>query len=267
MKDVKNVVIVVLSVVCILAFFVFAGVTNAISIPEIPASFLGAAAGAAITAVVTLLLLQGQTRAEEIKERNVKVFEKKSAIFSEYIDIVWSVWEDRKVTDDEFKKLMGKYYKNLMLYMSASSAEIIGKQLQAIGPSAGNDDPSEKEQKELQTALINIINTLSDEISLGGHVDQTLFIDLGEKAKEAEARSRRSNTSFKMLGIKLNTELVLKAKPNIKCWTTDEKNQVKDENGEILSISALASRELERSANGFSEFMLNGKTLYEMRGK
>lgn len=94
-----------------------------------------------------------------------------------------------------------------------------------------------------------------------------MFIELGNEAKQAEARSRRSNTSFKMLGIKLNTELVLKAKPYIKCWTIDEKNQVKDENGVVLSISALASRELERSANGFSEFLLNGKTLYELRGK
>lgn len=267
MKDYKNILIVVVSVVCILAFFVFAGVTEAISIPEIPSSFLGAAAGAAITAVVTLLLLQGQTRAEEVKERNVKVFEKKSAIFSEYIDDVWAAWEDRKVTDKEFQKLIGNYYKKLMLYMSASSAETIGKQLQIIGPFAGNDEPSESDQKNLQTALINIINTLSDEISLGGHIEESLFIKLGKEAKDAEARSRRSNTSFKMLGIKLNTELVLKAKPNIKCWTTDEKNQVKDENGNILSISALASRELERSANGFSEFMLDGKTLYEMRGK
>jgi hypothetical protein len=267
MKDTKNVVIIFVSVVCILGFFVFAGVTEAISVPEIPASFLGAAAGAAITAVVTLLLLQGQTRAEEIKERNVKVFEKKSTIFSEYIDIVWDAWEDRKVTDKEFQELISGYYKKLMLYMSAISAKIIGEQLKNIGQFAGNDNPSEDEQKLLQTALINIINTLSNEISLGGQINEDLFIKLGKDVKEAEARSRRSNTSFKMLGIKLNTELVLKAKPNIKCWTNDEKNQVKDENGEILSISALASRELERNANGFSEFMLDGKTLYEMRGK
>ena len=267
MKGAKNVIILILAVVCIIAFFVFAGVTNAISIPEIPSSFLGAAAGAAITAVVTLLLLQGQTRAEEIKERNVKVFEKKSIIFSEYIDDVWNTWEDHKVTDKEFQKLMGNYYKKLMLYMSEKSAEKIGKQLQTIGKFAGNDEPSGDEQKKLQLALIEIINTLSDEISLGGHIDIDLFKVLGDEAKEAEIRSRRSNTSFKMLGIKINTELILKAKPNVKCWTIDEKNQVKDENGEMLSISALASRELERSANGFSEFMLNGKTLYEMRGK
>ena len=266
-NELRNIIIVVMSVICILAFFIFAGVTEAIAIPEIPASFLGAAAGAVITAVVTLLLLQGQARAEEVKERNVKVFEKKSAIFSEYIDNVWKTWEDHQITVKEFYCLVGDYYKKLMLYMNSYSAKIIGEQLKAIGKFAEKDEISNEEHKKLQSALINIINTLSDEISLGGHIDEKLFIELGNETKEAEARSRRSNTSFKLLGIKPNTELVLKTKPNIKCWTIDEKNQVKDEKGEVLSISALASRELERSANGFSEFMLNGKTLYEMRGK
>jgi len=257
----------IIAIICLISCCIIAVVFKVFSVADIPASFVGAALGAVITGVITVVLLDGQSKAEEIKERNVKVFEKKSAIFSEYIDVVWEAWEDRKVTDKEFQKLMGDYYKKLMLYMSASSAKIIGEQLRTIGPFAGNDDPSEPEQKKLQTALISIINTLSDEISLGGHIEESLFIELGKEAKEAEARSRRSNTSFKMLGIKLNTELILKAKPNVKCWTTDEKNQVKDERGEVLSISALASRELERSANGFSEFMLNGKTLYEMRGK
>jgi len=194
MKNYKNIIIIIISVSCILAFFVFAGITEAISVPQIPASFLGAAAGAAITAVVTLLLLQGQTHAEEIKERNVKVFEKKSAIFSEYIDDVWETWEDRKITYEEFKKLVGNYYKKLMLYMSASSSEIIGKQLEIIGPFAGNDEPSEIDQNNLQTALINIINTLSDEISLGGHIDKNLFMKLDKETKDAKTRSSRSKT-------------------------------------------------------------------------
>ena len=257
----------IIAIFCLIGFCAIAVIFNVFSIGDLPASFVGAALGAVITGVVTVILLDGQSKAEEIKERNVKVFEKKSAIFSEYIDIVWDTWDDRRVSDKEFQKLIGDYYKKLMLYMCASSAEIIGGQLKAIGEFAGNDDLSEKDQETLQKALINIINTLSDEISLGGHIDPNLFVELGKEVKEAEARSRRSNTSFKMLGINKNTELILKAKPNIKCWTIDEKNQVKDENGEEMSISALASRELERSANGFSEFMLNGKTLFELRGK
>jgi len=265
-KDYRNTIIVVAAVVCIIAFFVIAGVTEAISIPEIPASFLGAAAGAAITAVVTLLLLQGQTNAQEVKERNVKVFEKKSVIFSEYIDKIWEAWKDRRITVEEFNNLVDCYYKKLMLYMNASSAKIIGEQLKLIG-TLTEKDVSPDDQKKLQTALIRIINTLSDEISLGGHIDEELFKELGVESKKAEERSRSANTTFKMLGIKKGTELVLKSRPEVKCWTVDDKNQVKDENGEDLSISTLATRELGRSASGFTEFMLDGKTLYEMRRK
>jgi hypothetical protein len=90
----------------------------------------------------------------------------------------------------------------------------------------------------------------------------------GEIGEEVEMRSRRSNNSFKTLGIKPNTKLILKTDLNIICTTTDEKNIVKDKNGKELTISALASRELGRAANGFLEFMLeDGTTLDEMRGE
>jgi len=265
MKVYKNFIIIVISVICILAFFVFAGVTDAIAIPEIPASFLGAAAGAAITAVVTLLLLEGQTKSEEIKERNVKVFEKKSELFSKYIDILWQVWEDYNIEESEFRDLMKGYYRNLILYMNETSARNIGEQLKVIGEFAGSGVLNKGQRDKVQEAMIVILNTLSNEISLGGSINRKLFIELDEEAEKA--RSRSTNTSFKLLGIKEGTELILKSDSNVKCWTVDEKNKVKDQNGKELSISALATRELERSANGFAEFMLNGKTLYEMREK
>ena len=140
MKTNKSLIIAIL---CLVGFCLIAVVLNVFSLKELPSSFVGAALGAVITGVVTMILLDGQSKAEEVKERNVKVFEKKSAIFSEYIDVAWDAWEDRKVTDKEFQKLMGDYYKKLMLYMNASSAKIIGEQLKTIGPFAGNDDPSE----------------------------------------------------------------------------------------------------------------------------
>ena len=90
----------------------------------------------------------------------------------------------------------------------------------------------------------------------------------GEIGEEVEMRSRRSNNSFKTLGIKPDTKLILKTNKDIICTTTDEKNKVKDENGKELTISALASRELGRAANGFLEFMLeDGTTLNEMGGE
>jgi hypothetical protein len=69
---------------------------------------MGALLGTVITAVVTVLLLSGQSAAEEVKERNVKVFEKKSEIFQKYIDIVWDIWEDHTVTSEEYLQLTSK---------------------------------------------------------------------------------------------------------------------------------------------------------------
>ena len=53
-----------------------------IPLESLPSQFYGALVGTVITAIITILLLQGQTQTEENKERNVKVFEKKSEVFN-----------------------------------------------------------------------------------------------------------------------------------------------------------------------------------------
>jgi len=255
----------IIAIFCLLSFCIMAVIFKVFSITALPVSFVGAAMGAVITGVVTVVLLDGQSKAEEIKERNVKVFEKKSTIFSEYIDIIWKTWEDRKVSDTEFKDLVSGYYKKLMLYMSASSADTIGKQLKIIGTFAGNDEPSKDAQDKLQIALIEIINTLSDEISLGGHIKKELFEDLEKKAEEAKDRSRSQRTTFAMVGIKKGVKLVWKNDPSVTCIVEDDINNVKY-GDKVRSISNVAM-ELNngKSANGFDWFTFNGKTLGEIR--
>lgn len=49
---------------------------------SLPMQFYGALIGVVITAIITVFLLQGQTATEEMKEQNMRIFEKKSAIFS-----------------------------------------------------------------------------------------------------------------------------------------------------------------------------------------
>lgn len=49
------------------------------------AQFFGALLGVVITAIITVLLLQGQTQSEESKEKNLKVFLKKQEVFFEFL--------------------------------------------------------------------------------------------------------------------------------------------------------------------------------------
>jgi uncharacterized membrane protein len=280
-KDTKNLVIVVVSVACILIFFIFAAVTNAILLQEIPSSFLGAAAGAVITAVVTLLLLQGQTNAQEIKERNVAVFKDKSRVFKKFIENLWVAWDDHKIDEKEYLSLTSSFYKELMLYLNADSQKEIGTALLKISDCIGVvADAGSVTDKKLREFIILVMNTLIEELSLGGSIDPDLFEQLDQKMDEADmqlidqpgkiidtsARTRSPRTTFKMLGIKRGTTLVFKDNPSIACITEDESNKVLFE-GNVRTISNLSDELMKRPSNGFACFMLDGILLWDMRQK
>ena len=169
------------SIFAFLGLIVFCGVAvlfKVFSLEDIPASFIGAALGAIITGVVTTILLKAQSQAEEIKERNAKVFEQKSTIFQEYIKNVWKIWEDHKVTADEFQKLTSDYYSNLMIYLCDNSIKEISDCLSEIGDCIDKEDVN---HAILRENVIDIINTLSSEINLGGHIDIDKVIELDLK--------------------------------------------------------------------------------------
>ena len=67
-------------------------------LPKIVEEINNSAIGAIFTAIVTVFLLQGQTASEEDKERNVKVFEKKSELFNNFIEELWKVCKDRNIS-------------------------------------------------------------------------------------------------------------------------------------------------------------------------
>ena len=167
----------IIAFLCLIGFCAIAVAFNVFNIDQLPASFVGAALGAVITGVVTVILLEGQTKTEEIKERNVKVFEEKSKIFRDYIALVWKVWEDHKITAEEFQKLTADYYSKLMIYLKDDSIEKILKYLSEIGEYIDK----ESGYKQLRHNVIGIINVLSEEISLGGHIDEKGIEELDKK--------------------------------------------------------------------------------------
>ena len=57
--------------------------------------------GTIVTAVITLLLLNGQSDKEEEKERNAKVFEEKLAIYKEFLSELYNVVKDNNIRNSE----------------------------------------------------------------------------------------------------------------------------------------------------------------------
>jgi hypothetical protein len=170
-----------LALLCLVLFCLVATVSQIISVEELPINFIAAFLEAVVTAVITVVLLSGQSAAEEVKERNVKVFEKKSEIFQSYIDTVWKIWEDSNVSKEEYLEITTVYYKTLMIYLKKDSLTLIGESLVKMGDYI--DSESIDNHLILRDCIFTIINTLSKELSLGGEIDVNIYEQLEKKMK------------------------------------------------------------------------------------
>jgi hypothetical protein len=177
----------IIAIICIaIGFVVFIGIaiyTKLFSSTELPMQISSALLDAAVTAVLTYVLLSGQTSQEELKERNVKVFEAKSVKFHDFINQLWKVWEDRSIDLDELNELTKSVSQNIVPYSQPQTVEIILLRLIEIAKQANpyQTDSSDKEVTELiQRNIFDIINELSKEIGLGGAINETIRQRLNE---------------------------------------------------------------------------------------
>jgi gas vesicle protein len=190
------IVIAVLSFACLIVFCGVAVYSQVFAVHDLPLNFIGAFLGAVITAVITVVLLIGQSSAEETKEKNVKVFQKKAKIFQKYIRKAWAIWEDQKVTSDEFHELTSGYYRDLMIYLddkkkyknkfddknkknNEKPSVLIAKCISNIGDCL--DKTGFDVYEKLRENITTIINVLSDQIGLGGTIDPEIIKGHDEK--------------------------------------------------------------------------------------
>ncbi len=68
---------------------------------DFPARLMAAILGVVITATITVVLLDGQSKKEQTAKRNSKVFEEKLRIYQDFITTLYNVVKDRKLTEDE----------------------------------------------------------------------------------------------------------------------------------------------------------------------
>jgi len=188
MKYMKiNITSIVICLVCLAAFCIVAITGKIYKLDELPLNFMSAFLGAMVTAILTLVLLKNQSTAEEIKERNVIIFNKKSVIFEEFINLLYKVWQKQKIKGKNYREIKSEFYTKLVLYLKKESqweitgyleklAECIGIEMNngnapyALLPSADSAALNENYHK-LRKYIFSIINILIDDLGLGGNMD------------------------------------------------------------------------------------------------
>lgn len=91
------------------------------------------------TAVVTNQLLTGQSSNEELRERNIKVYENKISVYAEFVSKMWSIMDDGKVDPEEIIALRSEIFNKLIFYLDDSQIKAIYEELKTLEPDSGTD--------------------------------------------------------------------------------------------------------------------------------
>ncbi|MDR1719858.1 MAG: hypothetical protein LBR67_07065 [Dysgonamonadaceae bacterium] len=166
----------VFTISLIIGFILFIGIALMMRLfigSDLPVQISGTLLDAVVAALITYFLLAGQTSHEEVKERNVKVFEEKSARFNTFIDKLWTVWDDHSVDLEELNDLIKVVSQDIILYAKPETVNKILSCLIEIAEQANpfaSDNQNKEVTKLIQNNIFTIINELAKEIGLGGEI-------------------------------------------------------------------------------------------------
>ena len=157
-------------------FFVF-------HIPEFWAQLLAIIAsaflGAGATAWLTNTLLSNQQESEETKEKNIKVFENKIQVYSEFISKMWKTLEDDTITDEEIRGIRLDIFNKLIFYY-----DDIDKLVKKVDGIKSTDKYKEEIDNSKRTQ--EIIQCFSD-------ITDLLRVDVGRRESKTESISNLWN--------------------------------------------------------------------------
>ncbi len=161
----------------------------------LPSQFYGALIGVVITAIITVFLLKGQSESEMKRDKDVKIFEQKIRVYSEFTEKMWAMLDDGTVTDEELKDLRTICFRRLVFYLNSDQIKEIYEQINSID--FENDDTAMKAVGDITHILQNSLNTdknvkSGDLIKLFNSFEKKKFT---EKEEKEEVVSIAENTA------------------------------------------------------------------------
>jgi len=191
-KEYKNLKFYGVLVLISVGFIVSPILFRVFEIEILPSQFVGALFGVFITAIVTAFLLRGQSETEAERDKDIKIYEQKIKVYSEFITQLWGLADKEKITYDELKNLRTNCFQKLVLYLDSEQVKKISNQIAIIKPENENDD-----ELILHEAIGKITNIL--QINLDPKIDvkagqlRTLYKSFKVGAKDTEGQQQTAD--------------------------------------------------------------------------
>lgn len=136
-KDVATVFIFLLAVVAFV--MIIALLPRVFSSHEFLFQIIAVVLSVAFTAIVTNSLLIGQSSAEEDRERNIKVYENKVQVYSEFVSKMWGTISDNIVDEGEIKDIRAEVFNKLIFYLDSERIKKISDEFAKLSYDAATD--------------------------------------------------------------------------------------------------------------------------------
>lgn len=131
---------------------------------------VAACLAAILTMVITQMLLKNQSTQEENKDKSIKIYENKIAVYSAFISSMWKTLEDDDVDDTELRALRSDIYNKLIFYLNPAKLSELTACVDAIFAERKKltDEDSEVNEATIREIYISryseITNLLRDDL-------------------------------------------------------------------------------------------------------
>ncbi len=153
--------------------------------------------GTIITAVITVFLLHGQSSSDEKKDKNIKIYENKLEVYSEYVRQMWeTISDDEELKEEEWNNLRVQTFGKLIFYLDADAIQNLTQYVSEIDKARREDN--------LQGIKIGFAN-----------ITQLLTGDIATHKSKQEANYAKLFNQFNINTSELqdNTDIDAKAQP------------------------------------------------------
>ena len=179
----------------VLVIFVIGSILLYISegqFPTMPLSsgivaFISAVIGVILTIVVTHALLKAQTDNDLERDKDVRIFQKKIEVYSEFTHDMWAIIPegDQLIDADKIKVLRNFCFQKLVFYLSPIQVQEIAEQFKKVSPESTNE--------RVGRAICTITRILQDNLNSNETRTDT------KKKKEKEKEESKRNAAVENL--------------------------------------------------------------------
>ncbi len=175
---------------------------------EVGPNLITAFVGVVISALVTLVLLSGQTKDEEEKERNLNLYKAKQKVYSGFVLSWYNALRDDQITETELRNLRTILFGKVFFYVENQDVyKEINEKLKDLLKKNDKLDANDSQMRrlflDLETILQNDLNGLPMD-----DAERNLFKDIQKIKKKIKKKINKIIKYFKPKGdLKQNEDL------------------------------------------------------------